>query len=203
MNKKAFTLIEVLIAILIFALGLTSIFMLINSSIKANSFNKNQIIAANLAREEIELLRNIRDSNYKVFKKWNFINPALDNWFDDSNNYFQTGSYYKIENDFDSHATFPIKVEKISDFWEWKTELDWKMLDYRLCIDSNWIYTYNCTDPHNKKTRFYRYLKLETLKNKDWVIKDAFKVISTVIWYDRWWYHKKSIKTILADWKRL
>jgi len=52
---------------------MASIFMVISSSININNLNKNQIIASNLAREEIELIKNIRDSNYETFHKWNWI----------------------------------------------------------------------------------------------------------------------------------
>jgi hypothetical protein len=41
-----------------------------------NDYNKNYIIATNLAREQLELVRNIRDSNYKQIKKYNQINPS-------------------------------------------------------------------------------------------------------------------------------
>ncbi|MDP2396470.1 MAG: hypothetical protein Q8M44_06510 [bacterium] len=42
--------------------------------------NKNYIIAVNLANEQIELVRNIRDSNYKKIQKYNMINPSSNNY---------------------------------------------------------------------------------------------------------------------------
>ncbi len=200
-SKKAFSIIEILVAILIFALWITSIYMLINSSLKANSYNKNQIIAANLAREELELVRNIRDSNYKVLKIWNLKNPSLNDY--SNNNKFLTGHIYKIENDYSFWATFPIKIEEIIDFWEGKSELEGKMNNYRLCITNTWLYTYNCSSSTwNKKTKFYRYLKVEEVKTISWVINNALKVTSKVIWYING-YHEIEISTILTDWKRL
>jgi hypothetical protein len=76
--------------------------MLISSSIKASNYTEKQIIAANLAREELELVRNIRDSNYNVFKVWNLKNPSLNDYTD--SNKFLTGHIYKIENDYSSTA---------------------------------------------------------------------------------------------------
>jgi hypothetical protein len=76
------------------------------------------------------------------------------------------------------------------------------MTKYRLCIDSNWIYTYDCTTSWNIKTHFYRYIKIDKVENKDWVINNALKVKSKVIWY-QWWYHELEINTIITDWKRL
>jgi len=203
-NKKAFSIIEVLIAMLIFALWITSVYMLISSSLKANNFNKNQIIAANLAREELELIKNIRDSNYSSYNVWNKIKS---NWpnstnYNDAHIYFLTWHIYTLENDYDSTAIFPIKVKDITSwFWEWKAELNWKMLSYRLCINSDWYYNYDCSWI-NKKTIYYRYLKIEEVKNINWIIKNALKLTSKVIWY-KWWYHSIDLKTIITDWKRL
>ena len=202
-STKAFSIIEVLVAILIFALWITAIYMLISSSIKANHYTENQIIAANLAREELELIRNIRDSNYKTYNVWNKKKP---NWinsedYTNANVYFLENRYYKIENDYDSLATFPIKIEEISNFWEGPWEIMGKMQNYRLCLDSKNRYTYDCSWT-NKKTKFYRYLKVEKVENKDWVIDNALKITSKVIWYANS-YHKLEISTIITDWKRL
>ncbi len=196
-----FSIIEVMVWVLIFSIGLVSIFMIIASYIKLNDYNRNEIIASNLARENIELFRNIRDSNYKKVLKWNQVNP----WTNNFNNIFKTWTYYKLENDFSALANFPIKVEEITNFWEWKTELTWKMQDYKLCLDSKDRYTYSCIT-WNTKTYFYRYLKLDELKYMSWwvenIIENAYKIISKVIWYNRG-YHEIEINSIVTDWRRL
>jgi hypothetical protein len=38
---------------------------------RLNEYSKNSIVASNLARESIELIRNVRDSNYVNMYKWN------------------------------------------------------------------------------------------------------------------------------------
>jgi hypothetical protein len=55
-------------------------------------------------------VRNIRDSNYKQIKKYNQINPSNS----DYENVFEIGNYYKVENDYATTASFPIKVEDIT-----------------------------------------------------------------------------------------
>ena len=205
MKKKSniswFSIIEVMISIFIFSMGMASIFMVISSSININNLNKNQIIASNLAREEIELIKNIRDSNYETFHKWNWI-PNND-WINkyDLDKFFIIGKDYKIENDFSS-ANYPFKIEEITYLKEWKTHIwNWDMDNYRLYIDSDNHYTYESI--WNKKTIFYRYLKIEELKNWAWnIINDTMKVKSKVIWYSKW-YHEFEINTILADFNRL
>lgn len=201
LNNHWFSIIEVLIGIFIFSLWLVSIFLIISSSLNLNEYNKNDIIASNLAREQIELFRNIRDSNYKRVYKWNQIDPSST----DYNNVFETGSYYKIENDFSTSTNFPIKIEKIIDFWEWEDELSWRMQDYLLCLDAKNKYVHDCSWS-NRKTYFYKYIKIEELKYMSWsqeiIVKDAYKLKSKVIWYKKW-YHNTEINTIVSDWRRL
>ena len=200
---RAFSIIEVLISILIFSLWLVAVFVLIVSSMKLNDYNKNYIIASNLAREQIELVKNIRDSNYIDIHPWNQINPDID--YDSTTNVFQTGAYYTIENDFSSFASYPIKVEEIMTFVEWKDELLWWMEEYRLCLDSQNHYSYDCST-WNKKTPFYRYIHFNPLKYNFWSTitqqDDSVIVVSKVIWYSRG-YHEFELKTILTDWKNL
>lgn len=204
-NKKAFSIIEIIIGIFIFSLWITSIYMLISSTLNMDIYNRDQIIAWNLAREGIELVRNIRDSNYNTYHKWDQLNPRAD--YNDPNNFFKTGSYYKIENNFSDTANFPIKVEDISVwFWEGSDKINTSMQIYNICLDTKNRYTYDCLSPWNLKTPFYRYIKFDELRYNDWwttkIVDDAFKVTSKVIWTTKW-YHEFEINTIIADWKRL
>lgn len=197
-NLKAFSIIEIMISIFVFTLWLMWVYAIIISTMNLNDYNKNYIIASNLAREQLELIRNIRDNNYKKVQNYNQIDPNSSTYTD----VFQTWSYYKISNDFSSLTTTPIKVEKITSFLEWKDKLNTiEMKSYKLCLDWNNLYTYDCTT-WNKQTVFYKYLKIEEVKDKNWIINDALKVTSKVIWNMRG-YHETEISTILADWKRL
>jgi type II secretory pathway pseudopilin PulG len=63
-NQKGQTLLELLVALFILVLVLTATVALIVSSINAGRESRNRLIAANLAREGIEIVRNIRDSNW-------------------------------------------------------------------------------------------------------------------------------------------
>lgn len=199
-NKNSwFSIIEVLIAIFIFAMAMASIFMVISWSINANKLSKDQIIASNLAREQIEIIRNLRDNNYANLRKWNYIPNS-------SNDYSKIFAswIYKIENDF-SDPTYNYKLEiwTITPSWNDKKDFkDWKLNEYNLCIkkDSN-LYSYDCNND-DKKTRIYKYLKIEKLKDSSGnIISWALKLTSKVIWYSKW-VHSFEIKTILADFNR-
>jgi hypothetical protein len=92
--------------------------MIIVSTLNTNYYNKNYIIASNLASEQLELYKNIRDSNYKIIKKFNQINPSKEYTETYTPLKFEINTEYKIYNDFSASASFPIKVEKISGFAE-------------------------------------------------------------------------------------
>ncbi len=206
-SKKALSMVEVIIWIFIFSIWLTSIYMTMSSSMNIWETNKNEIIATWLAREWMDLVKNLRDSNYQNVHPWNFLNPNSLIWFDTITNYMETWTYYKVEPDFSlSSTSSSVKFDKIINFGEWKEEVTWKMKNYELCLDSTKRYTYDCSWS-NVWSKFFRYVKIEELKYKNslWnfiIIKNAYKVIVKVIWY-RKWYHEISLTTILADYKKL
>lgn len=68
MNNKGFTLLEVLMAVIIFAIGIVSAMTLAFSDLNKTKNNYNKIRAAHLAREGVELIRNIRDSNWLKYQ---------------------------------------------------------------------------------------------------------------------------------------
>ncbi len=68
---KAFTLIEVLIAILIISIGILGAFSLMTFSISTYEETSQKIIEINLARQGIEQIRNLRDNNWRSGIEWN------------------------------------------------------------------------------------------------------------------------------------
>lgn len=65
-----FTLIEIVIAIAVMALGVVGIYSLVAVVIKTTSINTDQFIASELAREGMELVRNFRDQNWIRWDNW-------------------------------------------------------------------------------------------------------------------------------------
>jgi len=62
--KNGFTLIEVLIAIFLITTGVIGAFTLIQQVISSISVSSSKLTAAYLAQEGIEIVRNIRDTNW-------------------------------------------------------------------------------------------------------------------------------------------
>jgi len=63
-KKKGESIIEVLIAIIILTVVMTAAFKVLINTSRTNVDVKNRIIALNIAREGIEAVRNIRDTNW-------------------------------------------------------------------------------------------------------------------------------------------
>lgn len=199
MQKKLwwFSIIEVMIGIFIFSLWLASIYALLITTMNLNEYSKNSIIATNLARESLEIVKNIRDSNYENLYKWNQAPRELgDSYF--YNKLFQTGSYYTLENNLDPSWGVSALLKQILSFGEGTAELWSKMKSYQLCLTPENLYVY-CNDslPWLTPTFFYRYVTFGEV----WEVSDALKVTSKVIWSSRW-YHEIQLDTIITDFLR-
>ena len=143
----------------------------------------------------------MRDTNYINFTAWNQTNP--ENSYSAAN-VFGENKYYTLETDFSWLSNFPIEVIDISAWFEaWIDKLSGvSMQKYKLCLDVDQRYTYDCITSSHKHTVFYRYLFIEKAQ-ESWVdIDDAYRVSSKVIWYKRW-YHEYDIKTVVSDWRRI
>lgn len=69
-NTKGFTLIEVITVLFVVSLGLVGVLTLIVQNIQSQRFNHQNIIAYQLAQEGIELVREVRDSNWLTGANW-------------------------------------------------------------------------------------------------------------------------------------
>ena len=76
-TKQAFTLVEILVVLFVVSIGLVGVLALIVQNIQSQSYNKNNLTANQLAQEGIELIRQVRDSNWKASVAFNTnLNPG-------------------------------------------------------------------------------------------------------------------------------
>ena len=64
MKKNGFTLLEMMIAIVVITVGLIAIMSLIHRAVLGSQLAASRVQAAYLAQEGLEIVRNIRDSNW-------------------------------------------------------------------------------------------------------------------------------------------
>jgi len=77
-TNKSFTLIEVIIAVVIMSIGVFSVIALSSKSYASISLQKNKLIALNLAKEEIDVIKSIRDENWLTTTGCDGVGDACD-----------------------------------------------------------------------------------------------------------------------------
>lgn len=73
MRKSWFTLIEIMIAITVFAIGVLAVLRLLTSNLVTMDRTENRTIATFLAKEWLEMVYNIRDANVQKWLPWNCL----------------------------------------------------------------------------------------------------------------------------------
>lgn len=215
-RKKGFTLVELLVGMTIFTVGITSIFLLLESTFKSASISRNEIIVANLLREQIELIRNLKENNYKNFAKWDLAKIT-----DESGNIVKNSLFegnFLVENNFDEKkfefdenwiSKSPIKIIQKN----FNDNDDQKIFEEtRLCFNSENFYTHCNGSANEKKTSFASYIKISEMKydekNENSKIlnenneNQAYIIEAFVINKNNSNYRKYDAKTIITNWMK-
>lgn len=137
-SKKGFTLIELLITILVFTTGILGIYLVIQRLFASADYAKERVIAIYLAQEGVEIVRNIRDSNWLENTTWDDGLPSGSNFGVQYNrNHLLSGygdKFLKIDNNgfynyFSGQETKfkrKINIQKIDDHTlKIKVEVSW------------------------------------------------------------------------------
>lgn len=191
-NKKGNSIIEVVIVIVILTIWIVWTYEIINSGQKLATTTENRIKAINIAREWLEAVTNIRDTNWIKFssdyeKCWNVANynpsciwvgsiSTLTWWI-----LFQKWSLWYL-----SWSTNN-KVY-LDDAWmsyqTWATNIAW---DNKLCTN---IISKSCRTP------FTRTIQISTA-----FASDTMKINSIVEWVDnaKQWKHTINLETTLKN----
>lgn len=141
-RQKAFTLIEVLVAITILIVGIISGFVLVTRALYNVAVIKDRLTASFLAQEGIELTRQIRDSNFL-----RILNGEPANWMDGLG-----GGIYIIESKVDSEESIGL--------------VDIGEDENRFFFYDNVLKIYNYND-NGEPTTFIRKIEIETISNDE------------------------------------
>ena len=69
-QNKGFTLLEIIIAIFFVTVGMGGVFTVVQKSFSMMSLSASRLVAANLAQEGSEVVRNIRDTHWREAQNW-------------------------------------------------------------------------------------------------------------------------------------
>ena len=73
--QAGFTLLETMVAIMLFVIALSALLALVRDSVTSAAYTRNEVVATYLAQEGIDYIRNIRDEMV-------FVKPTLSPWND-------------------------------------------------------------------------------------------------------------------------
>ena len=156
-NKKplsGFTIIELIFTIFILIIGVFAIYGVYSKIVSDTNLSVSKLTAAYLAQEGIEIVRNIRDTNWVNGQSWNTgLSPGgLEEWEADYSTilspYNSPGRFLRIAPggfyNYDTGVTTKFRREIIVDnsdpsFLEVHSEVDWneKGKDYNISIQEN------------------------------------------------------------------
>lgn len=183
---KAFTLIEILIVIVVFCIGILAVLTWLSQTLRNKDYANTQIKAAFFAREWIELVFNLRDANYHKELPWNCIFQWAESLKDDwewCNKNLEPGTILKIwmwsgENYID------VKTSELSSDFE--QNLSWFQIYLHTWNFADWVttgYYYNHEFSEGNDTWFARYLVIKWI---DWVTdNDKLLKIESHVLYQR------------------
>jgi len=193
---KAFTLIETLIVIVVFCIGILVVLQWLSQTLRNKDYANTQIKSAFFAREWIELLFNLRDANYHkklprncIFDPKNSV--TLDN---EDDNPFCIGYLWSWADNqilkiwiWSGNEYVYVKTGNLAD--DFDQNLSWFQIYFHTGTKLNgetWFrYDYIWTE--DEKTWFARYL-LITWVVADWwnVDKDKLLKVESHVLYQRW-----------------
>lgn len=204
-STSGFTLVELIIGMTIFSIGLTGVYALLQTTMSTVRYSRDEIVVSWLLREQIDLVMNMRDSNIK-----NYI-PFDSVLVESSTQTTFSSGYYMIENDFTNTGISinpsngaitknTLKLKKVDPF-PVTDEVKWQKTQLR--FDSVWRYIHSETT--GTGTQFASYIIVSPLtvngtevkkdgKNQWWII-DARVLIK---WNGS--YREYDTKSMITDW---
>ncbi len=206
-STSGFTLIELIIGMTIFSIGLTGIYALLHSTMSSVSYSRDEIVVSGLLREQVDLVMNIRDTNLRNYIPWDSVH--VDN---SSQSLFASGIYL-IENDVNTPKTIinptngiidksPIKLIKVDSLPN-NDEEKWGKTQLRM--DMYWRYTHSETS--GTGTQYGSYLIISPLSvgrveiKKDW--KNQWWIIDVRVLVNRnGTIREYDTKSMITDWQK-
>lgn len=192
---KAFTLLETLIVIMVFCIGILVVVHGLSQTLRNKDYANTQIKSAFFAREWIEMVFNLRDANYHKELPWNCIfTPVetLKSEYEEDDNPFCNGYLWvwnvwvlKISM-WSGNEYVHVETGKMLDF-------TWMFEDYQIYVHTwnvlngttGFYYDYDPVD--GEKTWFARYLVITWVANWDENIDtDKLLKIESHVLYQKW-----------------
>lgn len=193
------SIVEAIVVTLIITVWIIWVFNIYTNAQKLSITSKNRLTASLIARDWIEALTNIRDTNWKIFSAnntncWN-VKDYNANCITDPNLIIQPWSYKIYKSNNNRWYLYSVSASETRDF-----DVNYRN-DYKVMLDSNWLYTQSWWTQELIPT-FTRELKISY--DSTTPANQKMKINSIVKWVDNSLKtpHKVEFETVLSNWKK-
>lgn len=142
-NKKGFTIIELMAVLLVISIGMIGAMNLLSRVFLYSRLNASKLTAAYLAQEGVEIVRNIRDSNWLQGNSWDWGIDTGDQQADYNdqslfafqNNYLKlNGGFYNYDAGNNTKFKRKINIQKTGDEISVTVTVNWQEIqrDYKV-----------------------------------------------------------------------
>lgn len=198
-SKKATSIIEAMVVMLIIITWVVWMYNIYFSSQRLSDTTKNRVQAIEIAREGLEAMKNIRDTNWLLFwadkdNCWNVLNYNPDCVWADWNDI--TAWSYTISPDSNNRWGLESKSNR-ANIWDY-SDSDYRK-NFQVYKDNNWFYTQESWE--TVSPLFTREIKI---RYPSWDSNsDKMKVTSLVSWADSSSsnVHKVEFDLDLSNWE--
>ena len=170
-KNLGFTLVEVIIVLVILSTGIITAVEVIRYGLNFMGKTRKKVIAINLAREWMEGMYNIRDTNFKRWagvrdKCWLKANPLEDDdWNCTNDPWIQ--SWYRVITQSNTSNRYRLLTWKVSSALSLKDGIDPSDMHFALCLTYRWWEAcLNEADNFTKEGRFFREVEVKWLLDK-------------------------------------
>lgn len=200
------SIIEAMVALSIVMIWITWLYTIYDRSQKLETATENRLKAISIAREWIEVLQNIRDTNWILFwadtrNCWNSLNYDINCLWDTTTTYKIWPWNYLIYKDADNRW-------KLISGSLWFDYTDTALRnEYRIKLDSHWLYTQSWWTNFNPV--FTRVIQIsypeDTNSDSNFDANDEKMLIKSIVsWKDNTSknYSTVTLENLLTNWKR-
>ncbi len=203
-SKSWTTIVEAVIAMLIIIVWIVWVYKIYTESLKISTTTENRIKAISIAREGIEVMQNIRDTNWVLFwadpkNCWNVKDYNVSCLWNDSHKI--PAWDYKIYKGVDNRwKLFSWSISWLDySTWAYRNE-------YEVKLDINWLYTQSWWIT-SFKPLFTRKIEISYIDTNWWTADEndeKMLVKSIVSWADnsKMWFYTVTLENLLTNWKK-
>lgn len=205
-NKSWTTIIEAIIAMFIIIVWTMWVYTIYAKSQKISTSVENRVKAISIAREWIEVLQNIRDTNWVLFwadskNCWNVMDYNISCLWDTVWTYKIPEWSYIIAKDDDNRWKL---IDKTLITWDYEDQT--YRDNYQVKMDLNWLYTQSWWAQF--KPLFTRKIEISYPEDTNWdsifsELDEKMLVKSIVSWSDnsKVWFYNVTLENLLTNWK--